>query len=126
LPHLKICEEKMSKVKVICEGFKSGVILQGKMPVRAAFDGVGHAEALPPERSYIELRNGVNHVEADEIQAWANRAEDCGLSFSLANNDVYVVRPNIPGQPKPAVAAPSPTMTTLERALASDRIVSAR
>src|SRR5229473_1038508 len=111
----------MSTVKVILDStFKHGLILRGAAPVKYAYDGMGHAEALPRERSHIELHRGVNIVEQDEIEIWRTRAADAGLAITRAN-DVYIVTNMVAGAHDARPSAAKDSRSVIERALSSDR-----
>jgi hypothetical protein len=112
-----------NKVRVVVDStFPHGVILRGRSPVTHAYDAAhGSTHEHPRTDSVLTLHPGINEVDADEIEAWRTRAADAGLIFSRAR-DVLVLSNGVPGA-RPSAARPR---SLFARALASDRIVSAR
>lgn len=108
----------MSMVRVDCR-FPKGIILSGsfRAPPTAAYDSAGgHTAPLVP--AHLELRPGMNTVDAAALKYWADAGADAGLRFELAD-DVYVLSDGRPGAP-----AVHP-QNFLERALNDRRVVRA-
>ena len=111
----------MSKITVLCR-FPGGLTLHGPSPVQYAFDDATGEHRR--ESSHLELRHGINEgIDADELQAWVQRAADHGLKFERLL-DAYVVSDGRPKSDADMQAFQRAAM--LERALACDSVVSAR